>query len=124
VLLRNNHASLCGDVVVLRPSTAIHAKGNNKIDFDAGNLVKDVTDRIDAIENKPLAALYAGGAVIALVTLNGIVASFESIPLLPKVMELVGVSYSVWFAYRYLLTASSRKELMQDIDEVKAKISE
>ena len=38
-------------------------------------------------------------------------------------MELVGLGYTTWFVYRYLLFKDSRAELSADIDEVKAKIS-
>ena len=42
---------------------------------------------------------------------------------LPKVFELVGLGYSAWFTYKYLLFKESRAGLLADIDELKAKIS-
>ncbi|KAM0050432.1 putative cyanobacterial aminoacyl-tRNA synthetase, CAAD domain, protein CURVATURE THYLAKOID 1 [Helianthus debilis subsp. tardiflorus] len=39
-------------------------------------------------------------------------------------MELVGVGYSGWFVYRYLLFESSRKELTTNIESIKKKITE
>ena len=54
---------------------------------------------------------------------SSIVGSINSVPLLPKLMELIGLGYSCWFVYRYLLFKDSRSELSADIDEVKAKIS-
>lgn len=41
---------------------------------------------------------------------------------LPKVFELVGLGYSAWFTYRYLLFKSSREELVEDIEALKKKI--
>jgi hypothetical protein len=46
------------------------------------------------------------------------------LPLLPKVFELVGLGYTAWFTYRYLLFESSRKELMADVDALKRKVLE
>jgi len=41
---------------------------------------------------------------------------------LPKAFELVGLGYSAWFTYRYLLFKSSREELVEDIESLKKKI--
>ena len=64
-------------------------------------------------ENKSAVITYvAGGA--ALVWLSGtVVGAINSIPILPKVMELVGLGYSTWFVYRYVLYKDSRKELVE-----------
>lgn len=43
-------------------------------------------------------------------------------PQLPKIFELVGLGYSAWFTYRYLLFKSSREELVEDIEALKKKI--
>ncbi|KAG2661314.1 hypothetical protein PVAP13_1KG497900 [Panicum virgatum] len=42
---------------------------------------------------------------------------------LPKIMELVGLGYTGWFVYRYLLFKESRKELAEDIESLKKKIA-
>eukprot|EP00894_Picocystis_sp_ML_P002603 jgi/Pico_ML_1/53120/g3727.t1 len=42
---------------------------------------------------------------------------------LPKLMELVGLGYTAWFTYRYLIFKNSRKELVEDIEELKSKIA-
>ena len=43
-------------------------------------------------------------------------------PQLPKLFELVGLGYTTWFTYRYLLFKSSREELVEDIESLKKKI--
>jgi len=122
----NKHASLCGNVVVLRPETALRAESGNKNalkDIDSEQILKDLSERWDAVEDKTAFTLYAGGAVVALYFANSILATVNAIPLLPGLFEAVGLGYSGWFAYRYLLTKSSRQELVADIDELKKKIS-
>jgi len=42
---------------------------------------------------------------------------------LPKIMELVGLGYTGWFVYRYLLFKESRKDLASDIETLKKKIT-
>merc|ERR1719356_1245246 len=120
----NKYASLCGNLVVLRPSTALRATAGDKkeVSVNVDEVVKGLTEKIDAIEDKPAAALYAGGAVVALLFTNSIVSSIEAIPLLPKLLELVGTGYSGWFTYRYLLKKESRAELIADFEKVKANV--
>lgn len=77
----------------------------------------------DQTENKSTVVIYAGGALVALWFSSTIVGAINSVPLLPKVMELIGLGYTGWFVYRYLLFKSSRKELVEDIEELKGKIT-
>lgn len=77
----------------------------------------------DATENKTTVGIYAGGAVVALWFSSTIVGAINSVPLLPKIMELIGLGYTGWFVYRYLLFKSSRKELVEDIETLKGKIT-
>jgi len=120
----NKHASLCGDLVVLRPSTAVHAEGSkSSSSFDADKLLKEVSEKWDNVEDKTSATIYAGGALVALIFANNILATVNALPLLPQLFETVGVGYSAYFAYRYLLTKSSREELIADIEELKEKVT-
>lgn len=52
-----------------------------------------------------------------------VVGAVNAVPLLPKLLELVGLGYTSWFVYRYLLFKSSREELLADIEELKKKIT-
>jgi hypothetical protein len=119
----NQHASLCGNVVVLRPSTALRAADKDSSSFDAEEILKDLSEKWDAVEDKTTVALYGGGALFALYLTNSIVSTVNAIPLLPGLLETVGLGYTGYFAYRYLLTKSSRQELVADIEEIKKKIS-
>jgi hypothetical protein len=85
--------------------------------------VEDLKAKWDQTENKTTVAIYAGGALVTLWLSSTIVGAINSVPLLPKVMELIGLGYTGWFVYRYLLFKSSRKELIEDIEELKGKIT-
>ncbi|CAL5054533.1 unnamed protein product [Urochloa decumbens] len=86
-------------------------------------LIDDLKAKWDAVENKSTVLTYAGGAVVALWLTPVIVGAINSVPLLPKIMELVGLGYTGWFVYRYLLFKESRKELADDIESLKKKIA-
>uniref|UniRef100_J3MD37 Endonuclease/exonuclease/phosphatase domain-containing protein n=1 Tax=Oryza brachyantha TaxID=4533 RepID=J3MD37_ORYBR len=83
----------------------------------------DSSDEWEAIEDKPTFLLYSGGAVVALWLTTVVVGAINSVPLLPKILELVGLGYTGWFVYRYLLFKESRKELATDIETLKKKIA-
>ena len=80
-------------------------------------------EKWDAVENKSTVLVYGGGAIVALWLSSIVVGAVNSVPLLPKILELVGLGYTGWFVYRYLLFKSSRKELATDIDALKKKIT-
>ncbi|KAJ0582163.1 putative cyanobacterial aminoacyl-tRNA synthetase, CAAD domain, protein CURVATURE THYLAKOID 1 [Helianthus annuus] len=90
---------------------------------DANELFNDLKEKWDAVENKSTVIIYGGGAVVAIWLSSIVVGAINSVPLLPKIMELVGLGYSGWFVYRYLLFKSSRKELATDIESIKKKIA-
>ncbi len=65
---------------------------------------------------KPLITI--GLIVVALVSIKVLVAVlnvFNTIPLVAPTLELVGIVYSLWFVYRYLLKSSTRQELSEQI---------
>ncbi|OIW04615.1 hypothetical protein TanjilG_30513 [Lupinus angustifolius] len=90
---------------------------------DANELITDLKEKWDAVENKSTVLLYGGGAVVFVWLSSILVGAINSVPVLPKVLELVGLGYTGWFVYRYLLFKSSRKELATDIEVLKKKIA-
>ena len=57
-----------------------------------------------------------------LATVSSLLDFLNKIPLLPSLFELVGFGYSVWFVYRYLLFAHTRKEITDAIVNWKQQI--
>ncbi|KAJ8534814.1 hypothetical protein K7X08_016542 [Anisodus acutangulus] len=83
----------------------------------------DTSEFLTELKEKSTVLLYGGGAIIAIWLSSIVVDAINSVPLLPKVLELVGLGYTGWFVYRYLLFKSSRKELAEDVEELKKKIA-
>ncbi|USR91421.1 CAAD domain-containing protein [Phormidium yuhuli AB48] len=54
-------------------------------------------------------------ALITLYLTLSVIDAVNDIPLLSPVFELVGIGYSGWFVFRFLLTADARKELQNKI---------
>ncbi|MEH2420151.1 MAG: CAAD domain-containing protein [Nostoc sp.] len=63
-------------------------------------------------------ALILGAIVTAKVVL-ALLNAINNIPLLSPLFELVGIGYASWFIFRYLLKASNRQELADEIQLLK-----
>ncbi|KAK8693582.1 hypothetical protein V6N13_071159 [Hibiscus sabdariffa] len=101
----------------------LQTKASEETSVDAGELFTDLKEKWDKVENKSTVLLYGGGAIVAVWLSSILVGAINSVPLLPKIMELIGLGYAGWFIYRYLLFKSSRKELATDIEALKSKIA-
>lgn len=112
-------------VSLSRPSFVVRAEKTEKAEtaFDSDEIIKTLQEKWDETENKSQVFVYGGAAVVGLWVSSTMVGAINGIPLLPKVMELVGLGYTSWFVYRYLLFKSSRKDLIADVEELKAKIA-
>jgi hypothetical protein len=67
-----------------------------------------------------LGLLFAG--IVSLKLTLAILDAINDIPLLAPTFELVGLGYTGWFVYRYLLQASTRQELSEEVKNFKAGI--
>ncbi|KAH6779941.1 CURVATURE THYLAKOID 1A-like protein [Perilla frutescens var. hirtella] len=101
----------------------VKASSSEESSFDTNELFNDLKGKWDAVENKTTVIIYGGGAIVGIWLASTVVGAVNSVPLLPKIMELVGLGYTGWFVYRYLLFKSSRKELASDIEALKKKIA-
>jgi hypothetical protein len=69
--------------------------------------------------------IYLGiavGALIAVRVVLSILDALNDIPLVAPTFELIGIGYSAWFVYRYLLKASTRNELTSEITTLKTQV--
>lgn len=86
------------------------------------NLTKDFSKFIEKNQQFLLNLLYFFLAIVAVKLTLAILAAINDIPLLSPLFELVGLGYTGWFVYRYLLTKSSRKELAQEFESLKTQV--
>ncbi|WP_293360019.1 MULTISPECIES: CAAD domain-containing protein [unclassified Microcoleus] len=72
---------------------------------------------------KPLVTigLILAGAISIKVTL-GVLDALNDVPLVAPFFELIGMGYTGWFVYRYLLKASTRQELLTEVDSFKEQV--
>jgi glutamyl-tRNA synthetase len=80
---------------------------------------------VNFFENYQKAIITIGLIVAGGITLKvtfAVIDSLNDVPLLAPIFELVGMGYTVWFVYRYLLRAASRQELSSEIASLKEQI--
>ncbi|KAL6220159.1 hypothetical protein ACLB2K_007916 [Fragaria x ananassa] len=66
--------------------------------------------------------LYSGGALVTLWLASAIIGAIDSIPLFPKLMEVVGLAYTIWFSSRYLIFKKNREELVAKVQVLKQQV--
>ncbi|MCO5604905.1 hypothetical protein L7F22_059079 [Adiantum nelumboides] len=115
---RGRHAGVC-----VRAATSSEDSSVPDASRQIQELFDDLKVKYDALENKSQVWIYGGGALVALWFSSIVIGAVNNIPLLPKLLEFVGLCYSGWFVYRYLLFKSSRKQLVADIQELKLKVT-
>ncbi|KAF9600779.1 hypothetical protein IFM89_012387 [Coptis chinensis] len=73
-------------------------------------------------ENAYPILIYGSGALVALWLASAVVGAIDSIPVFPKLLELVGLAFTIWFASRYLIFKENRDELSTKFEELKQQI--
>ncbi|MGC9527917.1 MAG: CAAD domain-containing protein [Limnospira sp.] len=61
-------------------------------------------------------------AIVTVKVLFAVVDALNDIPLLAPTFELIGMGYAGWFVYRYLLKASTRQELVDEVNAFRQQI--
>ena len=61
-------------------------------------------------------------AIVTLKVVLAILAAINSIPLVAPTFELIGIGYTTWLTFRYLIKASTRQELAQEIRHLQKQI--
>ncbi len=86
-------------------------------------LLPEYLGRFFSEYRKPLVTLgLIFGSIVSVKLTLALLGAINDVPLLEPTFELVGLIYTVWFVYRYLLKASNRHELGQEFDKLKSQV--
>lgn len=96
-------------------------KEESPVDGLTNELLDNLKIKFDFEDTYSL-VLYGAGALLALWLVTVVVGAIDSIPLFPKLMEVVGLGYTFWFSWRYLLFKENRDELAAKIEELKQQV--
>lgn len=71
----------------------------------------------------PLGTIGLILAILVTIKLTlALVDAIDDIPLVAPTLELIGLVYTAWFVYRYLLRAANRQELYEEIKALKDQV--
>ncbi|XP_058228006.1 protein CURVATURE THYLAKOID 1C, chloroplastic [Rhododendron vialii] len=81
------------------------------------SIVKSVQNVLDKSEDRfALIGLGFAGIVAIWASIN-LITAIDKLPLLPGVFEFIGILFSTWFVYRYLLFKPDREELFRTVNK-------
>ncbi|CAL5087940.1 unnamed protein product [Urochloa decumbens] len=73
--------------------------------------------------DKSYSALVYGTSALVTIWISSIVVSaLDSVPLVPQVMEVVGLGFTIWFTSRYMIFKENRDELITRVSSIKKQI--
>ncbi|KAK4418488.1 protein CURVATURE THYLAKOID 1B, chloroplastic [Sesamum alatum] len=78
-------------------------------------IIKTIQEAWDKVEDKYAVSSLAVAGGVALWASAGMISAIDRLPLVPGVMEIVGIGYTGWFAYRNLVFKPDREALIQKI---------
>lgn len=81
-----------------------------------------IKEFVDANQKSLVNLLLIFLGIVAVKVTLAVISAINDIPLLAPSFELVGLGYTGWFVYRYLLTKSSRQELVQEFESLKTQV--
>ncbi|CAL9105529.1 unnamed protein product [Musa textilis] len=97
-------------------------EGGEQISDAADDLLSELNVKMD-LEDTHTILFYGAGTLVALLILSAIISSIDSsVPLFSKVMEVVGLGFTLWFSFRYLIFKENRDELISKLDDLKQTI--
>uniref|UniRef100_A0A0E0ET17 Cyanobacterial aminoacyl-tRNA synthetase CAAD domain-containing protein n=1 Tax=Oryza meridionalis TaxID=40149 RepID=A0A0E0ET17_9ORYZ len=85
------------------------------------NVLNQIGVGLDS-ENSYTALVYGTSALVTIWISSIVVSALDSVPLVPQVMEVVGLGFTVWFTSRYLIFKENRDELIARIGSIKKQI--
>ncbi|XP_050204023.1 protein CURVATURE THYLAKOID 1B, chloroplastic [Mercurialis annua] len=78
-------------------------------------ILKTVQEAWDKVEDKYAVSSLAVAGFVAVLGSAGMISAIDKLPLIPGVLELVGIGYTGWFAYKNLVFKPDREALLEKV---------
>ncbi|GMP43983.1 hypothetical protein CsSME_00013128 [Camellia sinensis var. sinensis] len=85
---------------------------------ELSDIVKTVQEAWNKVEDKYAVSSLGVAGVVALWGSAGMISAIDRLPLIPGILELVGIGYTGWFAYQNLIFKPDREALIQKIKDI------
>ncbi|XP_042429891.1 protein CURVATURE THYLAKOID 1D, chloroplastic-like isoform X2 [Zingiber officinale] len=95
--------------------------GSEGVNESADSPLSKLNIKKDAEQSYPI--LFLGvGSLVALWISSTVISTLDSVPVVPKVLEVIGLSFTIWFTSRYLIFKENRDEFFSNLQDTKDKI--
>uniref|UniRef100_A0A7N0UZY4 Cyanobacterial aminoacyl-tRNA synthetase CAAD domain-containing protein n=1 Tax=Kalanchoe fedtschenkoi TaxID=63787 RepID=A0A7N0UZY4_KALFE len=105
---------------IVRNVAASMATGEAPADvagFETPEIVKTVQEYWDKLDDKYAVSSLVVAAGVGLWASTGVINAIDKLPLVPGVLELVGIGYTGFFAYKNLIFKPERDALIQKVKD-------
>lgn len=86
-------------------------------------IFKSAKEAWDKVEDKYAVSSLAVAGVVALWGSTGMISAIDRLPLIPGALELVGIGYTGWFAYKNLVFKPDREALLRKIKDIYGEVT-
>ncbi len=108
---------------LLPPSAAKSQEKWQEIGEQVSQFLADLPDNLGKFFNQyqqlTVTIVLIAATIVTGKVVLAILDAINDIPLLYPIFELIGISYTTWFVFRYLLKGSTRQELAEQIQSIK-----
>ncbi|CAM0905760.1 unnamed protein product [Alopecurus aequalis] len=104
-----------GSSKVVQRNFVVKAASGGEGPAETPEIVKAAQDAWAKVEDKYAVATIGVAGLVALWTAVGALKAIDKLPILPGVLELVGIGYTGWFTYRNLIFQPDREALISNI---------
>lgn len=80
-------------------------------------IVKTLQETWDKVDDKYAVSSLALVGVIALWGSVGLISAIDRLPLIPGILEIVGIGYTGWFVYKNIVFKPDREALVRKVKE-------
>ncbi|WJX80455.1 hypothetical protein P8452_63451 [Trifolium repens] len=95
----------------------------SSVSDDSPEFLKTVQQAWEKVEDKYAVSTLAVAGTVALWGTAGVISAIDRLPLIPGVLEVVGIGYTGWFAYKNLVFKPDREALVQKIKDTVKEIT-
>ncbi|XP_042474401.1 protein CURVATURE THYLAKOID 1B, chloroplastic-like [Zingiber officinale] len=86
-----------------------------QVSSELPEIVTTVKEAWKKLDDKYAVASLAFIGIIALWSSTGIISAIDKLPIIPGVLELIGIGYTGWFVYNNLLYKPDREALIEKV---------
>ncbi|XP_074588548.1 protein CURVATURE THYLAKOID 1B, chloroplastic-like [Curcuma longa] len=114
-IVSRKNASCCSGTAT--GSVVAKATGETpaQVSSELPEIVTTVKEEWQKLDDKYAVASLAFAGIIALWSSTGIISAIDKLPIIPGVLELIGIGYTGWFVYNNLIYKPDREALIERV---------